>query len=570
MREKAIALKAGMSSTKKEGLKESEAREEIDSPASPSPSDPPHRGFALFASGRRSVQLVAALALVLSVGWFAYYFMDGMTNAYGDGIAHLNIARKVVDHPDDSLWQRYVQIGSPWLPLQTVLMLPLVGNDWMWRTGVAGSIPSMLAFIIGAVSLYLLARRLYEPEAGAWGHALPLVSAGIFLLNPSALYMQATPMSEPIFMGTLVTAAYSLQRWIDDRSHRRLFIAGMAMTAATLARYEAWPVAAASGLIVLFASNGGAGARLKALLAYGAIVSTGPVYWLWHNWAIYGNAFEFLTGPYSARGIFFQNRIKFGWTRIFVGNATADVLLMLTMVAVCVGPLLVLMTVLGVGRMAAKRPRSLLRHSPAFLLLVPFFFHVMSIYKGEAQMFPLSAFGLLNVRYGLPHLLPVALFAPAVAPFLKRFGWRWAVGAVSALALLQYGLLISEGPSQIAVYQDGFRNGLNTRDARERARFSKILLEDPPQPTILMHSGALGPVVMEGGLRFSSLIHEGTIRWHSLGEGIPADVRTIIIQQGDPLDERIGHEAALSRDFEKLFVEQASAGKIKLYRRVEE
>ncbi|HKG21448.1 MAG TPA: glycosyltransferase family 39 protein [Blastocatellia bacterium] len=555
---------------KKEGLKEPEAREDIDNPASLSPIDPRQRGLALFASGRSSVQLIAALAILLSAGWFTYYFMDGMTNAYGDGVAHLNIARKVVDHPDDSPWQRYVQIGSPWLPLQTVLMLPLVANDWMWRTGVAGSIPSMLAFILGAVSLYLLSRRLYEPEGGAWGHALPLVSAGIYLLNPSALYMQATPMSEPIFMGVLVTAAYLLQRWVDDQSYRRLIIAGVSMTVASLSRYEAWPVAAASGFIVLFASSGGAASRLKAVLVYGAIVSAGPVYWLWHNWAIYGNAFEFLTGPYSARGIFFQNRIKFGWTRIFVGNATADILLMLTMVAVCVGPLLVLMSVLGLGRIIAKRPRSLLGRSAAFLLLVPFFFHVMSIYKGEAQMFPLSAFGLLNVRYGLPHLLPVALFAPAVALLLKRLDWRWAVGAVSALALLQYGLLISEGPSQIAVYQDGFRNGLNTRDARERAKFSKILLDDPPQSAILMHSGALGPVVMEGGLRFSSLIHEGTVRWHGLGEGIPTDVRTIIIQQGDPLDERIRHEVALARDFEKLFVEQASAGRIKLYRRVEE
>src|SRR5215213_1277204 len=527
-----------MSSMKKEGLKEPEAREDIDNPASLSPIDPRQRGLALFASGRSSVQLIAALAILLSAGWFTYYFMDGMTNAYGDGVAHLNIARKVVDHPDDSPWQRYVQIGSPWLPLQTVLMLPLVANDWMWRTGVAGSIPSMLAFILGAVSLYLLSRRLYEPEGGAWGHALPLVSAGIYLLNPSALYMQATPMSEPIFMGVLVTAAYLLQRWVDDQSYRRLIIAGVSMTVASLSRYEAWPVAAASGFIVLFASSGGAASRLKAVLVYGAIVSAGPVYWLWHNWAIYGNAFEFLTGPYSARGIFFQNRIKFGWTRIFVGNATADILLMLTMVAVCVGPLLVLMSVLGLGRIIAKRPRSLLGRSAAFLLLVPFFFHVMSIYKGEAQMFPLSAFGLLNVRYGLPHLLPVALFAPAVALLPKRLDWRWAVGAVSALALLQYGLLISEGPSQIAVYQDGFRNGLNTRDARERAKFSKILLDDPPQSAILMHSGALGPVVMEGGLRFSSLIHEGTVRWHGLGEGIPTDVRTIIIQQGDPLDER--------------------------------
>ena len=63
---------------------------------------------------------------------------------------HVNIARKVVDHPEDSFWQRYVQIGSPWLPLQTILMLPLVANDSLWRSGVAGSLISMLGFVVAS------------------------------------------------------------------------------------------------------------------------------------------------------------------------------------------------------------------------------------------------------------------------------------------------------------------------------------------------------------------------------------------------------------------------------------
>ena len=91
-----------------------------------------------------------------------------MTNVYGDGVAHVNIARKVVDSPDSSLWRRYIQIGSPWLPLQTVMMLPLVTNDWMWRTGVAGSIVSMISFVAAAVSLYLLAATLYRKEDALW------------------------------------------------------------------------------------------------------------------------------------------------------------------------------------------------------------------------------------------------------------------------------------------------------------------------------------------------------------------------------------------------------------------
>src|SRR5438309_3107295 len=106
----------------------------------------------------RPVLVVATVATAVSLLSFLYFFSNGMTNVYGDGVAHLNIARKVVDSPDSSLWQRYIQIGSPWLPLQTVLMLPLVADDWMWRTGAAGSAVSMVSLVVAAIFLYLLAK----------------------------------------------------------------------------------------------------------------------------------------------------------------------------------------------------------------------------------------------------------------------------------------------------------------------------------------------------------------------------------------------------------------------------
>src|SRR3989442_6332786 len=119
-----------------------------------------------------AVLVLAGVAGILSLSFFLYFFIQGMTNLYGDGVAHVNIARKVVDSPDASLWRRYIQIGSPWLPLQTVLMLPLVSNDWLWRTAAAGSLVSMFSFVIAAVSLYLLARELFCREQRWWSNAL--------------------------------------------------------------------------------------------------------------------------------------------------------------------------------------------------------------------------------------------------------------------------------------------------------------------------------------------------------------------------------------------------------------
>jgi hypothetical protein len=510
---------------------------------------------------------VAIIATALSLSAFLYFFANGMTNVYGDGVAHVNIARKVVDSPDDLFWQRYMQIGSPWLPLQTVAMLPLVVNDWMWRTGIAGSLVSMISFVIAAVSLYLLARSFYREEDGRWREALPALSAAIFMLNPSALYMQSTPMSELVFMATLVAAVYLLQRWLNEQTATRLAIAAGGMTVAALARYEAWPVAVLSILIVALTSQGDWTAKIKSSAAFAALVAVGPVYWLWHNSAIYGNAFEFISGPNSARGIAFQNRVNFNWSAIFVGHAGLDVLTIAAATAVCAGPFVLLLSAAGFVRSLAAKRKSLLEHSPLILLSLPFFFHAFSLYRGEIQVFPLSAFGLLNVRYGLPHLLAVALFAPAAVLLFKGSARRWAGVLACLIVAAQYGHLIAEGPAQLAVYQEGYRNGVNARPVRERARVASFLKANPPARLILMHSGALGPIVPEGGLRFSDIIHEGTVRWHQLGEGIPKDVGTLIVQQGDPLDLRISENPALAGELAAEFKQQFSAGNIKVYSR---
>jgi Dolichyl-phosphate-mannose-protein mannosyltransferase len=514
-----------------------------------------------------AVVAVSILAAVISISSFLYFFANDMTNVYGDGVAHLNIARKVVDSPDDSLWRRYIQIGSPWLPLQTVLMLPLVTNDRMWRTGVAGSIVSMISFVIASVSLYLLAATFYRKEDTFWRTALPAMTAGIFLFNPSVLYMQSTPMAELVFMAAVVAAVYLLQRWVDDQTSKRLVVAGVTMAVATLARYEAWPVAALSVVIVALTSSGDWRQKIRNSALFSTLVAVGPCYWLWHNWAIYGNALEFLTGPNSARGIYLQNRINFGWSTMFVGHAGLDFLVMAAATGVCAGPLVLLLSMAGLAIALVAKRKSLVQHSPLALLILPFFFHVFSLYRGEIQVFPLSAFGLLNIRYGLPHVPGVALFAPAVVFAFKGSVRRWAGVVVCLIVVAQYWFLVSEGTAQLAIYQEGYRNGVNARPAGERARVASFLIASPPRRLILMHTGALGPVVSEGGLRFSEIIHEGSLRWHQLDDGIPKDVATVMVQLGDPLDVRVRETPALERDLNSDFQEKLSVGNIKMFER---
>ncbi|HMG34689.1 MAG TPA: hypothetical protein VKM94_12180 [Blastocatellia bacterium] len=506
------------------------------------------------ALARRTPLLVLVAASIVSISSFIYFFSQGMTNNYGDGVAHVNIARKVVDSPDNGFWQRYIQIGSPWLPLQTVLMLPLVANDSLWRTGAAGSLLSMASFVVSALMLYLLASETYG-EKGPAAQILALITIEILVLNPSGIYLQTTPLTEWVFIAALSTSVYLLQRWVRTQSDRALTIAGLAMAVATLSRYEAWPVAAIAPLTVYLSAGSSTRYRLSRAALFAIFAALGPAYWLWHNFAIYGDPLEFLTGPSSARGLYNQNRASLGWAQIFVGNALLDFAVMLTAAAVCAGPLLILAATLGSAKATLSLRRSISRRAPLLLLGIPFVFHVFSIYRGEIQVFPLSIFGLLNARYGLAHLPLIAMLAPAsVLIFKPRYRLRAAV-ALMVLIAGQYAMLISEGPRQLAVFQEGYRNGVNSRSARELARLSQYLRANPPEGTVLMTAGPFGPVVPHGGLRFSNIIHEGTARWHRLDDGIPEDVSTVILRRGDPLDLRLQSNQRTAGDLKRSFYE---------------
>lgn len=513
------------------------------------------------------MRLVAIIAAVLSIVCFVYFFANGMTNHYGDGLAHVNIARKVVDSPDSSLWQRYLQIGTPWLPLQTVLMLPLVANDSLWRSGAAGSLISMAAFVIAATMIFQIARRLYRQEDARLAVWMPVASVAIFALNPSALFMQTTPMTETVFMASMTTAVFCLQRWIAEPTTKRLVVAGLMMTLATLARYEAWPVAMLSVLIVALVSAGMWKIKLRNAAVFAALVAAGPLYWLWHNWAIFGNPLEFLSGAHSARGIFLHEEARLGWAKVFIGHPLISMLWMAITAAVCAGPLVLLLGGAGFVTFVALKRRALIEHLPAALLAVPFFFHGFSVARGEIQIFPFSAFGLLNVRYGLPHLLALAAFAPAVVWLFKPRMRQAALIVLGGLVVLQYGDLISEGPSQLAVYQEGYRNGVNSARAREWARVATWLEANPPRQTVWMNTGALGPVVPRGGLRFAQIIHEGSLRWHTINEAIPADVSMVIYQAGDPTAEQLQNNPALAQDFADHFQQQFAYGDVKIFAR---
>ncbi|MGA8867092.1 MAG: hypothetical protein WB510_08995, partial [Candidatus Sulfotelmatobacter sp.] len=89
------------------------------------------------------VRLLAWLAVCVSVLSFLYHYRHGDVLLYGDAVAHINIARRVFDSKTPGL----LQLGTVWLPLPHLLILPFVVSDSLWQSGAGGSLPSMVAYV---------------------------------------------------------------------------------------------------------------------------------------------------------------------------------------------------------------------------------------------------------------------------------------------------------------------------------------------------------------------------------------------------------------------------------------
>src|ERR1700688_3644859 len=109
------------------------------------------------AEGLAVLACCAAASLAAAVwSWRNHAMLN-----YGDAVAHLHIARRVIDSHRPGL----SQLGSVWLPLPHLLLLPFVAVYAWWANGIAGMTPSALAYVAGSAGIYRLARHWLRPSA---------------------------------------------------------------------------------------------------------------------------------------------------------------------------------------------------------------------------------------------------------------------------------------------------------------------------------------------------------------------------------------------------------------------
>jgi hypothetical protein len=174
---------------------------------------------------------------VLAAGTAAaiYYAQGGLTNSHYDARAHLVVARRIFD----SLTPGWQQIGAVWLPLPHLLnMIPVQVDAW-YRSGFSGVLISVLSMATAAWAAASIILRTTGSAAGAW------TAAVLLMVNPNVLYLQSTPMTEPLLFGTSMLGIALTAEWLDRGAANPPTAAGLALAAACLTRYEAWPITAA-------------------------------------------------------------------------------------------------------------------------------------------------------------------------------------------------------------------------------------------------------------------------------------------------------------------------------------
>jgi hypothetical protein len=339
---------------------------------------------------------------------------------YGDAESHLDIARRIVD----SRTPGYDQIGTAWLPLTHALMLPFVLDDRLWRSGLAGAIPSSVCFVGSGILLFVAARRAFNSMTAG------VASLAVFALNPNLLYLQGTPMTEPVFFLGLLGLFYSMICFRQEQSWLAVFGAGIASLAASLTRYEGWFIVPFAAAFFFFAAKPPLH-RLKACATFILIAALGPAYWLAHNAWYFGDALAFYRGPYSAKAI--QGTAPYpgyqDWAQAWIYYRTA--------VYMCVGSMPIVAAVFGLIVAMVKRV-----WWPVAFFLLPPLFYIWSLHSsGNPIHVPqLPPYSFYNTRYGLAALPVIALCAGAgvlLAPVRYR---ALAASVVIAAALGQWGL----------------------------------------------------------------------------------------------------------------------------------
>jgi hypothetical protein len=468
-----------------------------------------------------SMKVVVLISFLLSISTTAYFFLNDKIVAYGDAESHLDIAKRVIN----SLTAGWGQLGGVWLPLPHILMTPFVADNFLWRSGLAGSIVSELAFIISCIFIFRIINLLTENRLCSFFGFL------VFALNPNVLYMSATPMTELLLIATFMTSSYYFIKFIKNQNDIfGLILAAIFGFLSTLTRYEGWFLVAfeAGILILLHAKNKKLWKKLEGrIFLFATLAFFGIMIWLFWDGLILKDPFYFTNSPFSAKSqqhnwaargeLPGQNNLPLS-TLYYVVTSMSNMGIFIFGIAL-------------VGLYFFIKTKEREKIFITLLLLMPAFFYVYTLFVGQSVIFiphltPVSyEWRLFNVRYGL-------MMVPAAAILIGYLFWKAKPGAkllILCFFILQFGLY-KVGYSQIVTLEDG-TVGLSHA---KRPDAEQWMNKHYDSGLVLIDDYARTMSIIRSGVPMENIIYIGNrFYWEDSLRNPDKWARWVIMQRGD-------------------------------------
>jgi hypothetical protein len=487
----------------------------------------------------------------LVLGFFATLvcYAKGYVLLYGDAVAHLAIARRILD----AHWPGLAQLGGVWLPLPHLLIMPFVQKmDW-WQSGLGGAPMSVISYAASAAGVWRLARRMMPAR---WA----LVAALFYALNANLLFLSSTAMTEALFLALLVWSAIAcvegaaaLRGGAVLTARRWMWTAGVLVMAMVFTRYDGWIAGAVVWCVLAWhfvrAEPATRRSVRTAFVGMTLLCVAGPLLWFAYNAKFEHDWLDFVRGPYSAAAIerktappgqHYRGWHNMGWALLFyTRTAQVDASAWETGWAVMLA---------AIAGLAVSLRKTLRAENAALLLWLPLPFYVYSVAYGSVPIFipQLWPHSYYNARYGMELLPALALYA--VLALAQVDTWLRAgssapakIGArlfQPAMALLCVANSIAMMYRVPLVLKEGMVNA-TTRVAFEHA--IAMAMDDMPRDArIMMYTSAHVGAVQVAGRTLRSIVSEmDNDAWQQALKDPAGSADYVIAIAGDPTDTAV-------------------------------
>ncbi len=468
-----------------------------------------------------AIVFLSIILSIISIGSFILFYKNGLGLAYNDARSHLDIGRRVVEGLKPGL----AQLGSVWLPLPHMLMIPTIWNDFMWHSGLSGALQSMISFVGTGIIIYVFLKKLNVNFIGR------IIGLLVFVANWNVLYLQSTAMTELLLIGTMTAGVYYLLIWQDSEKILDLIKASFWIMLSTLNRYDGWFLLVMATILVGIITLRKRGYKVTegVILLFLTLAGIGIALWVLWNLLIFKDPLYFILGPYSAHAQ--QQQLSQAGNLPTKHNLWLSTFIYYYALAFNVGIVTLIIGSIGTLLFYFDKKISSNVKIICLALFAPLIFNIIALYFGFSVLFiqGISGNTWFNVRYGVMMVPTIAIFIGYLVSKLKNFR-PVLIGVI--LMILFFSMSSADavtvddarvGSSQVNVSAAG--NWLN-QNAKNKPGF------------VLISAASHDAIIFSSGLPMSKFIHEGTgAYWLSATKSPDRWARWIVMRTNDNTDQ---------------------------------